>query len=247
RDLVAQGCRFDENFDSYEDWDFWLQVARQTDFAHTAKVSAVYRAQLGNSGMSQPLAHNLQLQRLSRLKVWKKWWHKWTIEDFDCLVTDFHQQLVLLQQQLGSSVHSENELRRLLEEKERLQAEHEERIATLNQTASERNEQIMQLRSTIIEIFDSRSWKLTAPIRFFSRTTRKILQNGKPVSHLTLQYYRRESGYKLLRRTFSILRNEGLNGIKWRLRALQKNHGTIATGLKAKPAARLEKHNYLPL
>ncbi|HNO75221.1 MAG TPA: PIG-L family deacetylase [Nitrosomonas mobilis] len=247
RDLVAQGCRFDENFDSYEDWDFWLQVARQTDFAYTAKVSAVYRAQLGNSGMSQPLAHNLQLQRLSRLKVWKKWWHKWTIEDFDCLVTDFHQQLVLLQQQLVSSVHSENELRRLLEEKERLQAEHEERIATLNQTAFERNEQIMQLRSTIIEIFDSRSWKLTAPIRFFSRTTRKILQNGKPVSHLTLQYYRRESGYKLLRRTFSILRNEGLNGIKWRLRALQKNHGTIATGLKAKPAARLEKHNYLPL
>jgi len=275
RDLVARGCRFDENLDSYEDWDFWLQVARQTDFAHTAKVSAVYRAQLGNSGMSQPLAHNLQLQRLSRLKVWKKWWRKWTTEDFDCLVTDFHQQLVLLQQQLGSSLHSENELRCLLAEKERLQAEHEvrivtlnqvvsengeriatlnqtvseneERIATLNQTASERNEQIMQLRSTIAEIFDSRSWKLTAPIRFFSRTTRKILQNGRPVSHLTLQYYRRESGYKLLRRTFSILRNEGLTGIKWRLRALHKNHETMATGLKAKPAARLEKHNYLPL
>ncbi|MBL0011809.1 MAG: PIG-L family deacetylase [Nitrosomonas sp.] len=261
RDLVAQGCRFDENLDSYEDWDFWLQVARKTDFAHTVKVSAVYRAQLGDSGMSLPLARHLPLQRQCRLTVWQKWWPDWTTEDFDNLVTDFHQQLVLLQQQLGSSVHSENELRRLLAEKERLQAEHEvrivtlnqavseneERIATLDQTASERNEQIMQLRSTIAEIFDSRSWKLTAPVRFFSRTTRKILQYGRPVSHLTLQYYRRESGYKLLRRTFSILRNEGLNGIKWRLRALHKNHGTIATGLKAKPAARLEKHNYLPL
>jgi len=134
RDLVAQGCRFDENLDSYEDWDFWLQVARKTDFAHAAKVSAVYRAQLGNSGMSLPLARHLPLQRQCRLTVWKKWWHEWTIDDFDRLVTDFHQQLVLLQQQLR--------------EKEQLQVE------------------IMQLRSTISEMLDSRSWKLTAPIRF---------------------------------------------------------------------------------
>ena len=69
-----------------------------------------------------------------RLTIWGKWWHVWTTDDFDCLVTDFHQQLVLLQQQLG--------------EKEQLQAE------------------IMQLRSTISEMSDSRSWKLTAPIRF---------------------------------------------------------------------------------
>ncbi len=272
RDLVAQGCRFDENLDSYEDWDFWLQVSRQTDFTHTAKVSAVYRTQLGDSGMSLPLARHLPLQRQCRMTVWEKWWYKWTTDDFDRLVTDFHQQLVVLQQQLGGVAHTENELRCLLAEKEQLQAEHEERIATLNQTlnqaaserneheeriatlnqtfnqaVSEHNEQIMQLRSTISEILDSRSWKLTAPIRFFSRATRKILQYGRPVSHLTLQYYRRESGYKLLQRTFSILRNEGLNGIKWRLKAFHENHETIATGLKAKPAARLEKHNYLPL
>lgn len=279
RVLVEQGCRFDENLDSYEDWDFWLQVARKTDFVHSEKVSAAYRVQLGSSGMSQPLTHNLPLQRQFRLQVWKKWWRRWTADDFDHLVTDFHQQLILMQQQLGSSAHSENELRCLLAEKERLQAEHEVRIVTLNQTvseneeriatlnrtlnqvvsenekqiaalnqmASERDEQIMQLRSTVAEIFDSRSWKLTAPVRFFSQTTRKILQYGKPVSHLALQYYRRESGYKLLRRTFSILRNEGLNGIRWRLRALHKNHEAITPRLKAKPAARLEKHHYLPL
>lgn len=69
----------------------------------------------------------------------------------------------------------------------------------------------------------------------------------RTVSDSVRRYYRRESVYKLFKRAFSILRNEGLNGIKWRLRSFHKNHETIATGLKAKPAARLEKHNYLPL
>lgn len=247
RSLVAQGCRFDEDLDSYEDWDFWLQVARKTDFSHTAKVSAVYRTQFGDSGMSLPLAHHLPLQRQCRLIVWEKWWNKWTADDFDCLVTDFRQQLASLQQQLESSAYTENELRYLLAEKERLQAEHEERIVTLNQTVSEHNEQIAQLKSTIAEILNSRSWKLTAPIRFSILATRKILKYIRIVSDLVLRYYRRESVYKLFKRAFSILRSEGLNGIKWRLKAFHNNHETTATGLRAKPAAKLEKHNHLPL
>ena len=251
RDLIAQGCRFDEDLDSYEDWDFWLQVARKTDFSHTSKVSAIYRTQFGNSGMSRPLAHYLPLQRQCRLLVWEKWWNRWTTEDFDCLVTDFHQQLASLQQQLGNSTHNENELRRL-------QTEYEERIVTLNQTLSERDqqiaqlsmqlssahEQITQLNSTNAEILNSRSWKLTAPIRFFILTTRKILKYGRIAYDLTLRYHRRESFYKLLKRTFRILRNEGLNGIKWRLKAFHNNQEKI---LATKPKAKLEKHNYLPL
>lgn len=42
-DLVRDGCRFDEVFDLYEDWDFWLQVERHTAFRHVAGVSAAYR------------------------------------------------------------------------------------------------------------------------------------------------------------------------------------------------------------
>lgn len=251
RDLVTQGCRFDEDLDSYEDWDFWLQVARKTDFSHTTKVTAVYRAQFGNSGMSLPLAHHLPLQRQCRLIVWEKWWNKWTADDFDCLVTDFREQLALLQQQLGSSTHTENELRYLLAEKELLQAEYQERIVTLNQAVSEHNEQIAQLKSTITEILNSRSWKLTAPIRFSIITTRNILKYIRIISGLVLRYYGRESIYKLFKRAFSILHNEGLSGIKSRLKPFHNDHetsyGAIATGLKTKPAAKLEKHNHLPL
>lgn len=41
--LRQQGCRFDESLDRYEDWDFWLQVARRTAMLHVPGVSAVYR------------------------------------------------------------------------------------------------------------------------------------------------------------------------------------------------------------
>ena len=34
RSLVEKGCRFDEAFNIYEDWDFWLQMSRETIFHH---------------------------------------------------------------------------------------------------------------------------------------------------------------------------------------------------------------------
>ncbi|HSW15788.1 MAG TPA: glycosyltransferase [Ramlibacter sp.] len=40
RDL---GCRFDEALDRYEDWDFWIQVARHTVPIHVPGISALYR------------------------------------------------------------------------------------------------------------------------------------------------------------------------------------------------------------
>jgi hypothetical protein len=43
RALVEQGCRFDETLDHYEDWDFWVQMARLTVPVHVPGVSAVYR------------------------------------------------------------------------------------------------------------------------------------------------------------------------------------------------------------
>lgn len=43
RKLVALGCHFDERFDLYEDWDFWLQVEEHTPFAFIPGVSAAYR------------------------------------------------------------------------------------------------------------------------------------------------------------------------------------------------------------
>jgi GT2 family glycosyltransferase len=51
RELVGRGCRFDEAFEVYEDWDFWHQVARHGSLRHVDGVSATYRL-VGDSGLS---------------------------------------------------------------------------------------------------------------------------------------------------------------------------------------------------
>lgn len=42
-ELLALGCRFDESFEIFEDWDFWLQVNQHTDFHHLPTLGAFYR------------------------------------------------------------------------------------------------------------------------------------------------------------------------------------------------------------
>lgn len=42
RPLPPQGPQFDESFDLFEDWDFWLQLARLGPFVHVPGVSARY-------------------------------------------------------------------------------------------------------------------------------------------------------------------------------------------------------------
>ncbi|MFT5937102.1 MAG: glycosyltransferase involved in cell wall biosynthesis, partial [Pseudohongiellaceae bacterium] len=41
--LLKPDCRFDESFDIFEDWDFWLQLNQHTNFVHISNLSAFYR------------------------------------------------------------------------------------------------------------------------------------------------------------------------------------------------------------
>jgi hypothetical protein len=68
RQLLAQGCRFDEALDRYEDWDFWLQVAKRTVPVHVPGVSAVYRIH-GSSGVHDDAG----AQGLSSHAIHAKW------------------------------------------------------------------------------------------------------------------------------------------------------------------------------
>ncbi len=69
RSFVDDGCRFDESYAIFEDWDFWLQLAARTDFAFTGEPTALYYAAAGQSGAGtgpnldrdQALAHRNRL------------------------------------------------------------------------------------------------------------------------------------------------------------------------------------------
>jgi len=73
RRALDAGCRFDEALDRYEDWDFWLQLARRAPMVHLPGVSAAYRIHQ-SSGVHDdggPLGAASQL-------VYRKWQASWT-------------------------------------------------------------------------------------------------------------------------------------------------------------------------
>ena len=50
RSLLAEGARFDERLDCYEDWDFIIQLAQRTHFVYTGRPTNLWFAHAGESG-----------------------------------------------------------------------------------------------------------------------------------------------------------------------------------------------------
>ena len=73
RRFVDEAHRFDESFDLFEDWDFWLQLAQHGDFAFTGRPTALYYAAAGQSGAGA--GSNLDRSRAlaQREKLLRKW------------------------------------------------------------------------------------------------------------------------------------------------------------------------------
>ena len=70
---VRDRCRFDERFDVCEDWDFWLQASRLSDFLVVPQETAVYRSDLGLSGMGQGTNRDLGKFERYRAMIADKW------------------------------------------------------------------------------------------------------------------------------------------------------------------------------
>ena len=63
RELIADGCEFDEAFTIYEDWDFLIQLSRRTPFQRVAGIGAVYRWPPG-SGVDDPSRTQAMQERI---------------------------------------------------------------------------------------------------------------------------------------------------------------------------------------
>ncbi len=84
--LLAEGCRFDESFDVFEDWDFWLQLSNQTDFIHVDLVSAWYRQ--GGDSNTAAADGKVRYQpdhpvASGRAKLFNKWLPHWTGSEYN--------------------------------------------------------------------------------------------------------------------------------------------------------------------
>lgn len=149
RDLLALGCRLDESLDLYEDWDFWIQLSRHGDFFQVEGLSAIYRItrQAGFGVNTDPV-----VAEPAALVLYRKWLERLG----DRQITELMQAV------------RQNPIK-------------DSRISGLNQAVAERDAQIAGLIAerdeTIKQIFQSRSWRLTEPLRSFARRLRGWLGN----------------------------------------------------------------------
>jgi LmbE family N-acetylglucosaminyl deacetylase len=133
RDLLSSGCRFDDELEVYEDWDFWLQLSRLTTFVHCDQISAHYRPS-GLSGVS-PLRPDLQLAREVRVQVLDKWRLRWS-------GNDVYELIAALEQQLHEALADGTEAAARIEHLQSESAALQQQVAALTEIVSSRSGQI---------------------------------------------------------------------------------------------------------
>ncbi|MDH5551913.1 MAG: glycosyltransferase [Nitrosomonas sp.] len=101
--LVTAGCRFDENLEFFEDWDFWIQLTQHTSILHVNKIGAVYR-NYGHSGLG--LNQDKDNLRELRGKLYAKWKTTLTGEQFDDLIEYREETIARLNEQFIRSSHA---------------------------------------------------------------------------------------------------------------------------------------------
>lgn len=191
RELFDSGCFFDEELEILEDWDWWLQLAERTEFTHIPNISACYRYGLGESNHAQSYPY-------WRSVLYKKWLN---IVGIDRFIQDSfewsmqadhdHQEINLLLDKVnkqGTRIHTlQDKIEQRgshinkLRDEVALQTCH---LDMLSDEVNKRDIHIKTLQDKIAsvelerqQILNSRSWRITKPIRDirkFTRITKKI-------------------------------------------------------------------------
>lgn len=201
RSLLAH-CRFDEAFDIYEDWDFWLQLNQHTAFAHVDVITAFYR----EGGESETAAadtnlryNNDSLLGKGRAKLFTKWMPLWNGAQLNALIGSLDQSQAL--RSLAAEIHGVRlnldaanvELNKLAATNKQLLGEIDRRTlrlqeiethaANLQQHIANQDKHIRELTTVLQSIHASVSWKLMGPLR---RTHRFLLSMFRKEDHKNL-------------------------------------------------------------
>ncbi len=235
RSLVTEDhCRFDEHLEILEDWDFWIQLSQHTDILHIDNITAIYRNH-GHSGLGYK--HNLEFARTSRGKIFDKWKTLFTGLQLDDIIEFREKDASDIRHHLADKDNQITALHNRLEQ-ESLASNNREQI--LQRNIHELRESIQNYRNTIADLnrtiqrlFQSTSWKITAPMRFLIRIMRG-------------QYHEAWDGVR--RRLFPLLKS-----IYWRLPSKPRNvllsiayrfAGPLFSGMKHYEIWRAGKHGY---
>jgi O-antigen biosynthesis protein len=170
RNLVAKGCQFDEQLDIYEDWDFWLQISRHTNFLHINQITASYRSN-GESGAG-PSVDESKVQT-ARISIYDKWRHIFNgqeINDLLIFTTHIQDSNVLAQQaqilEKTAMIDSlKEETRHTKLSLELLREEHTRHAVEMQRLLHEKEVHLNELGTLLHQMHSSFSWKITRPLR----------------------------------------------------------------------------------
>jgi GT2 family glycosyltransferase len=179
RTPTTQACRFDPSLDLFEDWDFWLQLQQAGPFVHQPGISAVYRIHAQSGAGVEFDNADLAVQTLQQLL--QKWQQRWTPQQLQKLwgysrqvpnLQKAHDSLeVDLQERTLAYQTSVTQL-----EAQLLQTRQEHAQALAQQQAQFEAQQQAQ-QQALVELYENtRSWRITAPLRDAGQWARSLRQ-----------------------------------------------------------------------
>ncbi|MEJ5300283.1 MAG: glycosyltransferase [Thermodesulforhabdaceae bacterium] len=194
RRLAIEIGGFDESFDRLEDWDFIYRLSGRGSFLYVPHKVAVYRS---FGGRAFVFRQDFSEEFPYRKKFYDKHLKLITPEDltrgfFDFVSAQYRdflntsQALMELKAIFESQQREKAEIQRVLSEREaefrRVFSEKEaefqrvlaEKEKLFQQSASLMKAQISELQNALNAVFNSRSWKVTAPMRWTSGKARQV-------------------------------------------------------------------------
>lgn len=156
--LLHAGCRVDESFDRFEDWDFWLQIAQHTDFIEAPQLTAFYRIDAGNGFGVIASAEEIQLHARQLAAKWSK--RVDPLEFLDLMeLARQHRYLERLQHELAIqgliTGTAEDAAKRIVDA-----------YRDLQDTVDMQRRGWLECQTHLDAVLQSTAWRLTAPLRY---------------------------------------------------------------------------------
>jgi len=179
RNPQTRACRFDPTLDLFEDWDYWLQLQQTGPFVHLPGISAVYRIHAQSGAGVEFDNATLAVQTLQNLL--HKWQQRWTPEQLQKLwgysrqlptLHNAHTRLAADLQQRSQAY--EATIAELNAQLQHTRSEHARALAQQQAQHAAHYEALQ--RSLIAHYENTRSWRLTAPLRGAGQWARKFRQ-----------------------------------------------------------------------
>jgi len=184
--LFNHGCRFSPELDVYEDWDFWLQLSRYTDFIHNPEISACYRV-AGGHGFGADTVD----QEKARSIILERWVGRWESRELHEIVErardfprigDLESMLSERESWIGILKREARDMRDIERSRDNLAAEFSRltrRYGELEEELNERTKWALSLDEQMKMIYQSNSWRVTRPLRALSRIKNKVIMAGQ--------------------------------------------------------------------